>query len=260
MLISMLSLKGSPGVTTFAVALAARWPDPARPVVVEADPAGGDLGPRFSLAASPGLVSLAAAARSGTQPDLARDHTQQLPGGLAVVPAPPDAEQTHAALAALLTDPGRGARMLRSLADVEGALVIVDCGRVAPDSPVLPVLQVADAVLLLTRAHADDLAHLPRRLPQIGRWSPNPILLLAGEGHSTAEVAREFGVAPLGRIPHDPAGAAVLCGRSSRLRWGRQGPDRSALGRFAARTADVLAAREPSLAPVAALLGNGQTP
>ena len=41
MLISFLSAKGSPGVTTTVLALASRWPAPA--VVVEADPMGGDM-------------------------------------------------------------------------------------------------------------------------------------------------------------------------------------------------------------------------
>jgi hypothetical protein len=68
--------------------------------------------------------------------------------------------------------------------------------------------------------------------------------MLVGEGYSTAEVARELGVPPLGRVPDDPNGAAVLCGRPNTLRWGRSGPAHSALGRFAHRVATELATRE----------------
>ncbi|MGW4115277.1 chromosome partitioning protein [Actinosynnema sp. NPDC004786] len=244
MLISVLSLKGSPGATTLAVALAARWPAPARALVVETDPSGGDLGLRFSLFSTPGLVSLAAAARRGGDADLVWGHIQQLPGGLAVIAAPPDADQACAALAALAPDPPGGLGVLRAAANQPGTVVIADCGRVDPGSPALPIVRSSDAVVLLSRAHADDLAHLPRRLPVVGGWSPNPMLLLVGEGYATAEVARELGVPPLGRVPDDPNGAAVLCGRPNTLRWGRSGPAHSALGRFAHRVATELATRE----------------
>ncbi|EWC64531.1 hypothetical protein UO65_0138 [Actinokineospora spheciospongiae] len=244
MLISVLSLKGSPGATTFAVALAARWPAPARTLLVEADPSGGDLALRFSLTSTPGLGSLAAAARRGGEADLLWRHTQQLPGGLPVITAPSDAEQARAALSALASDPRGGLGVLRTAANQPDTVVIADCGRADPDSPALPIVRSSDVVVLLSRAHADDLAHLPRRLPVVGRWSPNPVLLLVGEGYSTAEVARELGVCPLGRVPEDPSGAAVLCGRPNRLRWERSGPTRSALGRFAHRVATELATRE----------------
>ena len=95
-------------------------------------------------------------------------------------------------------------------------ILIVDCGRMDSGSPAMPIVRSADAMILLTNAHADDLAHLPRRLPTIGRWSPHPVMLLVGEGYSSAEVARELGVPPLGRVPDDPRGAAVLRGRPTR--------------------------------------------
>jgi len=245
MLVSVLSLKGSPGATTFAVALAARWPAPARAVVVEADASGGDLAVRFSLTSTPGLVSLAAAARRGGNADLVWQHTQQLPGGLPVIAAPPDAEQARAALSAL-AQPTSGLDLLREATRQAGVVALVDCGRVDPGSPVLPIVRSSDAIVVLSRAHADDLAHLPRRLPSVARWSPNPMLLLAGPGYSTSEVARELGVAPLGRVPDDPRGAAALCGRAAAPRWL---PGRSALGRFAEKVAVELAARQRTPSP-----------
>ncbi|GAB3570557.1 hypothetical protein GCM10027445_24340 [Amycolatopsis endophytica] len=246
MLVSVLSLKGAPGVTTFAVALAARWPGPSRALVVEAAPSGGDLALRFSLASTPGLVSLAAAARRGGDADLVWQHTQELRGGLRVVAAPPDAEQTRAALAALAQHPASGLELLRQAANQPGVVVIVDCGRVDPGSPGVPIARSCDAMVLLSRAHADDLAHLPRRLPTVARWTPNPVFLLVGPGYSEAEVARELGVQPLGRVPHDVRGAAVLCGRPAARRWG---PARSALGQFAQKVAGELAARQTPTAP-----------
>src|SRR6266702_8439110 len=125
MLVAVASLKGSPGVTTFALALAARWPTGpgdggssagARCVVVEADPSGGDIATRFDLAGSPGLVSLAAAARRGDDPGLVWRHAQALPGGLPVVAAPPGADQARAALAALAPDAPTAPGVLRQAA------------------------------------------------------------------------------------------------------------------------------------------------
>lgn len=243
MLVAVVSVKGSPGVTTFSVALAARWPAQDRVAVVEADPSGGDVATRFCLPPSPGLLSLAAAARGTTDPGLLWQHTQALPGGLAVVTAPPDADLTRAALHSLGSP--SNASLLRAAANTPGTAVLVDCGRVDPDSAAMDIVRQADVLVLLTRAHADDLAHLARRLPAVGRWTPHPMLLLAGEGYSVTDVSRELGVVPLGRIPHDRRGAAVLCGCSSSS-WGRSGPSRSALGRFAHRIAGMLAPTFPS--------------
>jgi MinD-like ATPase involved in chromosome partitioning or flagellar assembly len=251
MLVAVLSLKGSPGVTTFSVALAARWPAPSRTVLVEADPSGGDIATRFSLASSPGLLSLAAAARRGTDPGLLWQHAQALPGGLPVVAAPPDADRARTALQALAPNSPSSTGstdILRSTANAPDTVVIADCGRIDHGSVAMGIVRESDILVLLTRARADDLAHLARRLPTVGRWTPRPVLLLVGEGYSTAEVARELQAPPLGRIPHDEHGAAVLCGRPPRARWGRSGPSRSALGRFARKVATVLA-HKPATPP-----------
>ncbi len=108
MLIVLGSVKGSPGVSTFSLALAARWPGAAKRVLVECDPAGGDLAARYDLALLPGLVSLAAARRgsgaaTGADGESLWSHTQVLPGGLPVLVAPPGGEQARAALASHAT-------------------------------------------------------------------------------------------------------------------------------------------------------------
>ena len=67
-LIAVASFSGSPGVTTAALGIAACWPAGADPLLAEADPSGGDLQAWFGLPDTPGMVSLAAAARRGQQP------------------------------------------------------------------------------------------------------------------------------------------------------------------------------------------------
>lgn len=267
-LVAVVSVKGSPGVTTQCVALAACWPDPASAIVVEADPAGGDVAMRFGLAQSPGLLSLAAAARGGVTAGRSEDarllwqHAQALPGNVPVVASPPDAGRARGALAVLAApDPGKGGPAgglgpgpLLAAATHPGAVVVADCGRVDPGSPVMPLLRSADVMVVLTGAHADELAHLARRVPEIGAWSRHPVLLLADRdkdrGHSIAAVARELGVAPLARVPFDPRGAGVLSGRRSVVRWHHSGPGRSLLGQSAREIADLLAPRVPTPAIV----------
>ncbi|MFD9735712.1 chromosome partitioning protein [Umezawaea sp. NPDC059074] len=231
MLVTVCSLKGSPGTTTFATALGARWPTQESPIVVEADPSGGDLAARFRLAESPGLVSLAAAARGhGGDPDLLGQHVQRLSSDLRVVLGPAGAEQSRAALSVLAA---YTPSPLRSAASRAGTTVIADCGRVDPDSPALPIIRSADTMLLLVRPHDDELAHVALKLHIAQTWSRRPCLVLVGDGYSDAEVSRVLGIPVLGRVPRDDKGAAVLGGRGNR----RHGPSRSAVGRAAAKIA-----------------------
>src|SRR5580765_2238408 len=96
MLIAFCSDKGSPGVTTTALAVAAASPQPC--IVVEADLAGGDLGIRIrtdagTLPEAPTVLSLAAAARTDRAADLAARHAQRLNQRISVIPAALRAEQ-----------------------------------------------------------------------------------------------------------------------------------------------------------------------
>lgn len=231
MLVAIGSVKGSPGATTAAVALAARWPAGEEPTVIECDPAGGDLLVRFELEAYPGVVSLAAAARRGSEADLLRRHTQRLPGGLPVVVGAVGGEQAKAALAVLASS--GGVDVLCRAAAGDRAVVLADCGRLQSGSPALPVAQAADALLLVVRSTAEELAHVAALLPTAVGWCRSVRLLLVGDGYGPAEVARELGVPVAGRLPADARGAAALAGNSG----SRHGPARSALGRAAAEVA-----------------------
>jgi hypothetical protein len=252
-LVAMCSLGGAPGVTTAAVAVADRWPGRELPVLVECDPAGGDLLARFRLPPAPGLVSLAAAARRhGGDPGLLWRHTQTLPGGLPVVAGPVGAEQAHAALGELTA---AGAPVLRRAADSPHLAAVADCGRLGPGSPAAAVVAAADTVLVLARARDDQLAHVAAGLPRLRRWAGRPcFLVLVGDGYPTEEVARALDAIVLGRLPDDPAGAAVACGRDRT----RSGPSRTRLGRAAAGIAGLAASHARAARPRAA--GRGARP
>lgn len=220
-LIALAADKGSPGVTTVAVALGAVWPRPA--VVAECDPSAGDLALRLrgpddaALVTSLGLVSYAAAIRRGVAS--LREHTQKVQGGLDVLVGLQTAEQASG-----LT--GLWSGIAGGLALEQGVDVLADCGRIGPGSPALDVLRRADLVLLLTRPSLDAVVHLRDRLsvllPELvpeGRSADVGVLVLAPLGHDSAaaEVSAvlqqsDIAVPVLGRIVVDPDGAAGLRG------------------------------------------------
>jgi hypothetical protein len=239
-LLAVTYVKGRPGATTTALGLTATAPESARAVMVECDPAGGDLMRRHRLAAVPSVVDLAAAARgaagaaspaypadvfaTATQPVVLRDAT------VPVVVAPAGGAQTRAALPELT---GVG----RAVLAAPGRTVVADCGRLAPGSPVWPLLRLAEVVLVVARARADELAHVREHLAELVDAGAGRVVVLLGAGglypaadvadvlarHVAEELARDpASVAVLGPLPHDRRAAAVLGGDlEAGRRWRR---------------------------------------
>jgi hypothetical protein len=175
--IGLVSAKGSPGVTTTALGLAARWPQPGA-VVVEADPAGGDLAARFGRHAEPGLATMALASRHN--PGGERDPglwMQPLDCGVDVVLAPPG----PAAVARLTELAGRGAPLLQALAG-QRPVVLVDGGRWRPGSAADPLLAAADLTLVLARPVLAEICQLQVRLAALASGRADVWLLLVGDG------------------------------------------------------------------------------
>ena len=197
------SLKGSPGSSTLAVALGVGWPEPTSPVVVEADPGGGDAGARLRLPNSPSLVSLAAAARGSTDTDLLARHAHVLASGLRIVPAPSDPAQSRAAIGALAASQFGPFRTL-------GSSVIIDVGRADPDPTMLGLLRSADALVVVARPHDDSLAHVAARRAQLQTWSHRLGLVLVGKGYPPVQVTEALGLPVLAGIPEDSRGAHAL--------------------------------------------------
>ena len=236
-LIAIASFSGSPGVTTAALSIAACWPAAADPLLAEADPSGGDLQAWFGLPDTPGMVSLAAAARRGSSPDLLVGHAARLPGGLQALPGPVGASQAYAAatqLAAVGYEPVTAAA-------AAGQVIVADCGRLTPGTPVTPLLDAADLLLVVTASDAAALAHVHARLGALANLAGQSELLLSGRPgpYPAAEISDTLGVTVEGRLPWDPAGAGLLRGipvrRGWRTRW--RSPSRLPLLAAAAETA-----------------------
>jgi MinD-like ATPase involved in chromosome partitioning or flagellar assembly len=223
-LIAVAADKGSPGVTTTAITLAAVWP--RRALLAEVDPSGGDVGLRLrgprgaALSPETGLISLAVGVRRGSRPDQVFEHVQRLDGGLEVIVGLSSAEQ-GSGLSSLWGPVGE----LLDLAP--GVDVIADCGRLYPGSPAADLLVHTAAVVLVTRPTIDAVAHLRARcaavLRDLDRRPGRPPQVYAvvvtsprddASPRQIEQVLRQAGlpVPVLGRIAYDPKGAGMLAG------------------------------------------------
>jgi MinD-like ATPase involved in chromosome partitioning or flagellar assembly len=223
-LIVLASDKGSPGVTTTAVTLAAVWP--RRALLAELDPSGGDValrlrGPRGApLSPEIGLISMAVGVRRGSHPEQVFEHVQRLDGGLEVIVGLSTGEQ-GSGLAGLWGPVGE------TLEHAPGVDVIADCGRLYSGSPAADVLSSAAAVVLVTRPSIDAVAHLRARatavLRELDRRPGRPprvfVVVVTSPRDDNSprqidQVLRQAGlpVPVLGRVALDPKGAGMLNG------------------------------------------------
>lgn len=235
-LIALAADKGSPGVTTAAVALAAVWP--RRTLLAEADPAGGDLVYRGTashggpLNPNSGMLSIAATARRGLAPDQLWDHAQTMSGGLDVLVGIGSSEQS----AGLVGQWPLLGRAFASLGESPHAPadVIADCGRIGGDGPALELFAHASLVLLVGRTEPESIARVrdralalsarlhgsQRGAAQLG--TPLIGVLLVTDPKDSAKVvgqvsdmlvASQSGVRVMGSLAYDPQGAEQLAGR-----------------------------------------------
>ncbi|WP_040837223.1 BTAD domain-containing putative transcriptional regulator [Nocardia brevicatena] len=210
LLIAVAGLSPRAGTTTTTVALARTWPGPEAALVVEADPAGGQLADMVGADPHLGSSSLARRTIPGEpiSPDLLAQHVQFLPGGEALLAAPPGHDAESAALVVeLLTGP-------HAIWRGTGVTVFADCGVGEPDSLPHPVFAAADACLLVVRAdHIDPETAEQRILALTRRRRPRGIVLIGAD----RDYATAIGLPVLGTLPATRAGArALLLGRRAR--------------------------------------------
>jgi hypothetical protein len=230
--LAVVTAKGSPGGTTASLALTAA----VSAVLIEADPAGGDVAARAGLPLSPGVVSLAAAARWPTSPIELEAHLQPLPAGGSALLGPTSPEQAGAALGTI------GERLAAAL-EAADRPVVVDAGRWGPGNPAASLVAAAGHVLVVLRPTVEGVEHVRTRLDALSAAAGDRLrLVLVGERpYTCADVEVTLGVPVLGALAPDRRGAAAVVGR------GRPGAARrTALVRSARTLLDRLAA-EPSL-------------
>jgi hypothetical protein len=229
-LVALGSAKGSPGVSVTAAALSAMWP--RRCVVADLDPLGSDVALRYRgpddhpLDTETGLLSLAVAVRRGEHTSV-EGHLQTTATGMETLVGVSSPSQVT----------GLGAtwpHVASSLRGLPDADVLADCGRIAPGTPTLPVIERADALVMVTRSTLEEVAHLRERLTglqdtlRLGHLDGTPVGVIvvadARDGQSpgdTEQLLRSSGlpVVSLGLVALDERAATVIrtgSGRSIR--------------------------------------------
>ena len=205
--VALASVKGSPGVTTAAIAMAARWPVGRKVLLVEADPFGGDLAPRYGATVTGGLASLFAAARRELTPEAVWDHVHELPGGLSVLFGLSGVRQAAA-------NENVWPAITKALAGLD-ADVIVDAGRLLPQfaGGVSAILAEADVLVVLCGSTLEGIVHLQNALPSLVAERRGRQLLVVPTGsfgYSTHDIASTLQVAVGPAMPDDRAAAAAL--------------------------------------------------
>ena len=243
--VARVSAKGSPGVTTSALLLTALLPGT---VLVEADPAGGDLRASLTdatgqpLRADIGVVSLLAAHRTASGPadrELLA-HAQHLPGGLPLLIGPGSPAQADALA------PCWG-QLVTAIGGHAG-FVLVDVGRLQHHPGSWALVAACALTVVVTRPTVAAVAHTRDLLVQLRSRGATAAVLVVGNEREHREVTDALTPGPwIERVPNDPDAAAQLLSGA----WSRR-LDRSPLlagGRHAARQLhDTLrAVRTPSV-------------
>ncbi len=241
--ITLLSVKGSPGVTTAAAALAAAATAAGRrALLVELDPSGGDL--RLLGAAppsEPNLVHAAGELRHARAAEAALDGeaVDVLPGlrGLA---APAGADEAGRIVASI------GDRWAPAFRAWDGT-VIVDAGRWEPRQETAGRIRGADVVGLVCRSSAASVEHARHLVVAVRQMAQRPVaaVVVGSRPYPPEAVAEALDVAPVGAVAWDGRGAAALWAKGA-----VPGGLRSPLVRSSARVLAALDALAPAPAAV----------
>lgn len=202
-IVTVVSTKHSPGATTLAMLLA-NVADPfTLPLVLEADPAGGDLAARTGSLFDPGMASAVAAALLEPAPRVLDEHCRPLPSGVGVVIG----SLTPARLASYVL---ASANVLAPLARCRAGVTLVDAGRWS--SPAAAAWAAAsDATLVAMRAEVDSAEHVAVRLPEIEAVCPLVRAVVVGGGPLSVRDVQEIIERPVWSVPNDAMSARAVC-------------------------------------------------
>lgn len=200
MLITLSSVRGAPGVTSWAALLGAAWPPETgqERVLLEADCAGGVLGARYQLGVEPGALTLIASARRNDGVPPPDHYARQLDQGFWVVPGPEVAEQAVPAWTS-------GAADLAAKLAADDRLWVADVGRLGPGSPLRPLADHAVLNLVVSGPATEDIVQLPARVESLADRGPTGIVIVGRPPYEFDELRRFLGVSALWIVPADDA-------------------------------------------------------
>lgn len=205
--------------TTTSVALASAWPMGDDAILVEADPAGGDLAAWFDMPVAPSLSTVVTRVLDGAWPEIER-HTRLADSGLRLIPAPSRAGEAAQAV-------GESARSLvHTLAALRSPVTIADTGGLQPSPASHPFVGAAAVTVVVhrqavqsSRAAAVRLQRLADRLEAFAAVPSALIVAVVGAapfdlGEIESFLADSVGSISLVGLPIDDLAAAVFGGRT----------------------------------------------
>jgi hypothetical protein len=187
-IVTVGSVRGSPGATSWSLLLAAAWPatNDEAPAVIEADVAGGVLGVRYGFGVDPGAVSLTAALRRSDDLVPVEAHARALAGRVWVVPGPESAEQ-----AAGLWENSASAVADRLAADQR--VWFADVGRITSQPSARAFAARSAFTMLVCRANAEDVVALPSRVAALRSCCTERLgVLVTGRASHSIDDLRAF--------------------------------------------------------------------
>lgn len=226
MLWALTSAKGSPGVTTSALALAAAasaaWHDA---LLVEMDPAGGDLECWCGPHGEAGLLTAVTDLRDGASADRLRRHAVEVVPGVKALLAPTTAQSVSAALQ---TASGGFIEAVTQLDEV----VIVDLGRWVSSGPAhaAGLLGQAAVVLVVCRSALASVEHARALVGELRALNRRVAVLMVGSTspYPPDEVAAAVRAPVVGVLPWDSRGVGALVVQGVSRTWSRSRVARAA--------------------------------
>lgn len=235
MIITVSSVGGSPGVTSWSTLLAAAWPpelDVDR-VVLEADLDGAVMGARFGIGVDPGSATLVSTARHAIDGSLdLADIGRPVGGRVWLVPGPESAEAARRLWAA----PSAGESVASVAAD-DGRVWLVDVGRAAPTGHLAPIFERSTMSVLMCRSEHDSLVQIPARVAALKKAVGTVGVLVVGRPAFSIDDLQHFFGADAAWVADESTELVA----SSRKIWSERRMRRTQLWRAAVSVATEIA-------------------
>ena len=219
MLIALVSAKGSPGVTTAVLALAAS----SGAVMVELDPSGGSLECWTGMSGEPGLVRVASGLRRSLETQSFDVGIVEVPPGVSAVLAPTSGPRSESTIAAI------GERLTLAMSESERT-VILDAGRWGRSQATARRIAGCDAIAIVCRPTVSSIEAARSLVEplQSATAAPVSLLLVDDRPYSATEVTAATGVRVAGVLARDSRGANALVVSGAHRAWMRSALARSA--------------------------------
>lgn len=188
MIVTVGSIRGAPGVTSWSLLLASAWPVEfqQRRVVLEADPAGGVVGARYGLGVEPGAVQMVASIRRNGTREVGLDAVaREVAAEVFVVPGPEAAEQARAVWS-------EGAASVAAHVAGDRGVWFVDAGRLDDVNPSAVFADRSLVTVLVVGPRQEDLVQLPSRVESLRHRCQTVAVVVSGRSAFDAGAVAEF--------------------------------------------------------------------